>query len=114
MIDSKQFYQYLQETFAQAREQIADDGAPEANIFIFSNAPWGKDKPELKIKIDAKIETGLQVDGRDLQDVVDEYCRRFRFQTRQKLAMLEAPKEEIILQPPTPPVSDPMDDEIPF
>lgn len=118
MINSKQFYQYLQAAFIEARNQIEESGAGEVNIFIFSMKSYTEGKaPDLEIHIDGSRGDGKKVVGRDLRDCVEEYIRRSGFVLRQQMAQLEAPKEreEEIIQSPPEAQADPMaEDEIPF
>lgn len=126
MIDSYALFTLLNQTFAEAREQVEFTGAPKCNFFIFSNHPYGSEKPEVKIWMEASMQTGLKVEGKNLQQCVDEYIRRSQFDTQQKLLRISAPQEKPVeedfiedksaeaLTQPMAPLSNPQDDEIPF
>jgi hypothetical protein len=86
MIDSKKVYSTLETAFADAKQQISD-AMPQGercdvHLFIFgAQYKW--------FAVQIQLSTGygsdeIKVEGRDFQEVVEEFIRRKRWKRRQE------------------------------
>lgn len=122
-IDSKQLYRSFDLAYNEVQRQVKESvvSEKEVNARLFFFAGYGA-KPNIKLELQIGYSTKAEVDGVDLQEMVDEAIRRIGFQRRQEQLQLTAPTvdgelsaeggEEFSTVTATPPA--PGSDEIPL
>lgn len=88
MTDSNAFYLTLQQTFAAVIEQVKLATDQDIDITIYA---WGRKDPEIHLNNGRYGNDKVEVQGKSIGDLVNEFCRRVGFADTQKHLRIGAP-----------------------
>lgn len=90
MIDSKKLYLMMEAAHQDVKQQLADVGIKTFMVFIVGHA---RNSPEIKLQA-GEYNAQEEVNGKDMQELVDEVIRRHTFRLRQNTLQLSPPVVE--------------------
>lgn len=105
-INSKLIYTTVEQAYEAAKEQIKAANLTATSIYMTAWSGYGQ-PTHFKLEISCGYQKKAEVEGTDLQEMVEEVIHRLQFQARQETLLLAGPTVEAS-------AAAAADDEIPF